>query len=281
MNYNNFDINSVVKQVITEIHLNDYSDEDFIEVFIHKFRPWVKEKHGDDIGGYPMSLIVRTYFEEFCKEFDLYARSYGGPAAKMSSAGKEMVEKGLHKLPSLAKKDKFTEKFKKGIQILVKNLDLPNFITVKFEEERPYMVYGSVDVDFNKFVNSNITTEEYRAINKISSTLRDNFENFLGVSYGNPSHGFLDFRFSNSPNMIGEEEWIKKVLNKVIKKEIKQIPGGSRIHSIRYERNNFNIRLKLVFQSSCGWSTQRDVTDKARELVRNLGYSPEIIRVDN
>jgi hypothetical protein len=277
----NYDINNIVKQVITEIHLNDYSDEDFIEVFINKFRPWVKKKHGDDIGGYPMSLIIKTYFEEFCKEFDLNTRSYGGPSAKMSSAGRDIVEKGLHKLPSLGKKEQFTEKYKKGIEILVRNLDLPDFITIKFEEERPYLVYGSIDVDFDKFINSDISLETYRTVNQIGSILRNNFEHFLGASYGNPSHGFLDFRFSSSPNMIGEESWIKTVLNKVIKKEIKKIPGGSQIHSIKYERNSFTIRLKLVFKSSCGWSTQREVTDKARTLVRELGYSPEILKVDN
>lgn len=279
MNSNDLNINLLVERIITEINLNDYSDEDFIEVFFTKFRPWVKQNHGDEVGAYPMSLLVKTYLDEFCDKLGIRARGYGGTAQRMAYAGREMVEKNLHKLPSLGKKEKFTEKYKKGIELLVKNLDLPSFVKLQFEEDRPYEVYCKVIVDFDEFIKSSLDNNEYRNLVSIESQLRKSFENFLGVTFGNPSHGQLKFHCYSDPEMVGEEKWIKTVLNKQIKKEIKQLPNGNGIHSMKYERNKFKIELKLRFSSYVRWENKRNILNAARELVRNLGYSSTIFEL--
>ena len=37
-----------------EIDVSDYNDEDFLEIFVTEFRPWIKKNHGDEVGEYPM-----------------------------------------------------------------------------------------------------------------------------------------------------------------------------------------------------------------------------------
>ena len=44
-----------------------YTSEDFIEVFFNYFRPWIKSNHGDEVGQYPLSYLLKKYYQDFCK----------------------------------------------------------------------------------------------------------------------------------------------------------------------------------------------------------------------
>ena len=50
--------------VLESVNLDDYDNDDFIEVFFRFFRPWVKQKHGDEISEYPMSYLFKKYIDE-------------------------------------------------------------------------------------------------------------------------------------------------------------------------------------------------------------------------
>jgi len=39
------ELEKIVNIVKENININDYSDEDFIEVFFSKFRPWIRKNH--------------------------------------------------------------------------------------------------------------------------------------------------------------------------------------------------------------------------------------------
>lgn len=276
-----YDLFNIVRLVKESNNINDYDESDFVEVFIRLFRPWVKKNHGDEVGEYPMSFLVKKYYEEFAKDFDIDTNRYWGTGtSKLQKIGREIVLKGLYQLPSLEKKDMFTKKYKKGIELLIKNLQLPDFVTVKFEEERPYFVRGYINFDFERLLKSNLDSTESRNLRNIQSEIRKSFENFLGVNYGNPSHGELSLQFG-SDNMVGEDEWLKKELNKKIKAEIKQLPGGSSIHRIKYERNGLNSSIKLIFKSDSRWNTQREIKDNVKALLRNMGYNTNMLEVDS
>ena len=53
-----------VSMLIEQVNLEGYTDEDFIEVFVNLFRPWVKSNHGDEVGQHPMSYLVKKYIDE-------------------------------------------------------------------------------------------------------------------------------------------------------------------------------------------------------------------------
>ena len=49
------------KIIYENVNLRDYYTEDFVEVFYEKFRPWIRINHGDEVGKYPMSFLIKKY----------------------------------------------------------------------------------------------------------------------------------------------------------------------------------------------------------------------------
>ena len=122
--------------------LNEYDDEDFIEVFFEYFRPWVKSTHGEDVGRYPMSYLLKKYFVEFCKYvgLDVDDDDEYWAERQLVEIGKAFVEKRQHKLPNLRPSVKFTERYSKPINYIIKSLKMPSWMTFNFKETTPYKV---------------------------------------------------------------------------------------------------------------------------------------------
>jgi hypothetical protein len=55
----------VINRIVESYNDDTYDDEDYVEVFFHYFRPWVKKNHGDEIGEYPLSYLVKKHVAEF------------------------------------------------------------------------------------------------------------------------------------------------------------------------------------------------------------------------
>ena len=107
--------------IFESIDVTQYNDEDFIEVFVMEFRPWIRKNHGDEVGEYPMSLLVKKYINEFANEFGLSSNElrYGNTLNQMRTIGREIAIKGIRQLPSLSKNFMFTEKFKRAIEYFI------------------------------------------------------------------------------------------------------------------------------------------------------------------
>lgn len=274
--------NQYGKIISENVNLNDYHPEDFIEVFYEKFRPWVKLNHGDEIGKYPMSLLIKKHLDDFAKSLDYQDSLYSGYHSAlrlMEKIGKHIVQQG-YSLPTLNKGVYFTEKYKIGIEKLVKSLDLPSFATITFEEESPFNVTVMLNIDFFKYITSDLNTDSQNKLKNCRNKLKDYFENFLGVKIGDPLHGELSLETNYAPNMIGEEEWVKNVLNKKIKKEIKELPDSSILHSVKYNRNNIFVTIKLTYKSSSNWRKLNDFTQSVKNYLSKNGYNLEILRID-
>jgi hypothetical protein len=159
-----------VSMLIERVNLEGYTDEDFIEVFVNLFRPWVKSKHGDEVGQHPMSYLVKKYIDEFITDIkvDVDIRYLTG-LNKFAKIGREIVRGGIYQLPSLNSDKKFTEQYKKHLEFIINYLNLPEYITLKFTEDTPNKVYGEVIVDFQKLIKSqdNPPTIRQISINEI------------------------------------------------------------------------------------------------------------------
>ena len=173
-----------------DLDLSGYSDEDFIEVFVEYFRPWIKKTHGDEVGMYPMSLLVKKYLDDFNNHYELYVGSaYGGILLRMAKSGMALAKKGIKKLPSLNKDFLFTEKFKKVIDHFVSSYNFPDFVKLHLEEKTPFNIRAYLTMDF-------VPTMKYDgSLNKISGFNQEFInliKNYLGFEIGSTAHGKLN-----------------------------------------------------------------------------------------
>ena len=270
-----------VSMLIEQVNLEGYTDEDFIEVFVNLFRPWVKSNHGDEVGQHPMSYLVKKYIDEFITDIkvDVDIRYISG-LNKFVKIGREIVRGGIYQLPSLNSDKKFTEQYKKHLEFIISALNLPQYINLKFTEDSPNKVYGEAIVDFQKLLKSQ---DNPPTIRQIAINLTKYFEDYLGIEYGSPVHGKLDFYLNSTPTYVGLNEWTKNEFNKNIKKEIKNLPSAERnISSLKLILDNHSrlkAEIKIGWKRDSRWSEHNKIKEEVRNLLKTMGYNPEILEV--
>ena len=228
----------VINRIVESYGDDVYNEEDYVEVFLNYFRPWVKKNHGDEIGEYPLSYLVKKYISEFASDNGMHPDNvifgYRNNLTNAAHVGKKLVQQGKHKLPTLRSQEKFTEKYKKPLEFFLSDLNLPDFIKVEFIEATPYKVYMKVDVDWEGLIKYQGDTVP--KFDLIFREMKKRIEDFLGVEIGNPTYGQLSFDMNKQ--YVGVDEWVKKTLNKEIKKKIKDLPNARILHAIRFEARN-------------------------------------------
>jgi len=267
---------SIVKEAI-----NDYADEDYLEAFLITFRQWITEKLGDESKKYPLSLLLNKYgseFEDAIGVKDSYY-AYDDDATyspyRLKRVARDLVKKGKYVLPNLRVEEKFTEKYKKVISHFLRQIEIPDYVTVKFTEDKPNEVTIWADVDFPTMIKQ----PNYKnvSISNIERKLREYLESYAGVEFGNSVYGKVHMSMGKL-NFVGLDEWVKNVLNKKIKKDIKAI-APNLIHAIRFEAYGGKATLKIIFKDS-GWGRRNDAIKKMREYVQSEGYSPDVLVVE-
>lgn len=276
------DLEKVVRTVLENFNPKEYEDEDFVEVFVNYFRPWVKKKHGDELGQYPLSLLIKNHMEEFTKDYgvDDVIKGYYGAYRTMVNVGKELAQKGVHKMPSLKNEGLFLEKYKKAITFFTDRLDLPEWITLKLTEDSPYVVNGFFIVDFDKSIRDK-SEKNYRA-SDLAVEFINTLTNFLGIETGSVTHGKLDLNINGGFDYQGVDDWVKQTLNKEIKKKIRALPNSHVLHSVKFNTSTNNVGglINLTFKSSA-WRHTSTFTEEVRELLESLGYNTERLRVQH
>ena len=268
----------VINRIVESYSDDVYNDEDYVEVFFHYFRPWVKKNHGDEIGEYPLSYLVKKYIGEFALDNginpDNNIFSYKNNLANAANVGKNLVKQGKHKLPSLRSQEKFTEKYKKPLEFFISELNLPDYIKFDLIEENPYNILVVFDVNWEGLI-------KYQGTEKIKpdavvKELTQRISDFLGIEIGNPTYGQLSLKLKK--DYVGIDEWIKKTLNKEIKKKFRELPNSRILHAVKFETKSYELggELKLSFKS---WNGRNDFIKNAKELLQSMGYNTNILNV--
>ena len=272
-------VKTIVEQVNQDLRL--YDDNDFIDVFVSLFRNWLGNKLGEDAKKYPFSYLLNKFGQEFLEqtfgdEYEKYFRddrnvTIGGRHA-MANVGKYLVQVGAHTLPSLRQEKKFTERIgKRIIDNLIEMLKLPSYAKLILVEDEPNDIDAILYIDYPTFLKSEEPSISSYS-NPILSKLKSLFANTLGVEFGNPVHGKIKLNFNIK--LKNEDEWVKKVLNKEIKKHIKQMPDGDYVHSIRFEPKTDKAIIKIVYkESSYRRMNQHDFRKKVSDYLKGLGYT--------
>jgi hypothetical protein len=97
----------------------------------------------------------------------------------------------------------------------------------------------------------------------------------MGFELGSPAHGKLEFQFGGGVRFLGVEEWVKNVLNKKIKKEIKTLPNRSSLHSMKFTTNTSSIRgeITLIYVRHTWYSNQENFKSEFQNYLKSLGYN--------
>lgn len=271
------DLVKLLNRIVESYTDDTYNDEDYVEVFLQYFRPWIKANHGDEIGEYPLSYLTKKYMSEFAEDNGLVPDSviygYKGTLGNAANIGKNLVKQGKHKMPSLRPQEKFTEKFKKGLEFFVNELNLPEFMELIFVEKTPYKVFVTLKVGWEGLIK--YQGEKIFKPEDIKVGLQKRIKDFLGVEIGNPTHGQLEFNFNRE--YIDVDDWVKKSLNKEIKKKIRELPSARVLHAIKFETMNHNLGGELKF-SFKNWNGRNNFMKEVKELLQSMGYNPNILK---
>jgi hypothetical protein len=274
---------NLIGRIVEDVDISNYSEEDFIGAFISVFKPWVIKNHGEELSDYPLSYLSKKYSNEFM-DFINYPsgeRSYRNSALAI---GRHILQKELHSYKNLKQTTKFTEKFKAPMDALIKSLNLPDYLSLEIGEYEPYEVYAKINVDFPKLIKSGVNPNEVPRPTEYLEKLKKNVISFLGPKIGNAKFGELEFSNVVPTNNKTVDEWVKKVLNKEIKKKIKELPQAKEnLHSIKFEPNlrNLNGEITLTFkQNRYGSNFNRnEFVVAVKKLLSDMGYSKNILRV--
>jgi len=275
-------LKTIVEQVETD--LNQYDDNDFFDAFVYVFRKWAANKLGEEYEKYPFSYLLKTYGQEFLNQIfgDKYNKYFSSDEVSLyrqmiPRIGKYLVQSGIHSLPSLRNQSKFTKKYAKHISALLEiYLSEFDFVRTEIKEDKPYDVDVYFYVDYPSYLKS-----KSRTLNSynIERELRDLFEQHLGVEFGNPVHGKVNLKIHIIKE--NEESWIKNVLNKEIKKHIREMEGGRYVHSIRFEPKDNGATMKIIYKDY-GYNNlfkPFEFRNRVRQYIQDLGYDK--ISVEN
>jgi len=276
-----FEIKKTIRTILenmgdsNNVDLSEYTDEDFLEVFFEKFRPWIKMTHGDEASTMPMSYLIPKYIKEFGQLYSA-REAYGSTVRKAVSIGQAIVEKGERQLTSLRPQYNFLEKYAKPLKFFMDELNLPDFIQIKLTEPKPYYVKMDVIVDFEELLKYD---GDVPSLDFINGKFRNFLTNYLGIDFGKSSHGGLNFAFPTAVFNKYEERWVKDDLNKIIKKEIKKLPSASSLRGIKFIPNHSLGSSQLQMLRNSGSYRLGNVKTEIENLLSSLGYSGKYLRV--
>jgi hypothetical protein len=276
-----FEIKKTIRTILENIEnsnnvdLSEYTDEDFLEVFFEKFRPWVRATHGEEAATMPMSYLAKKYIKEFG---ELYSQreAWGGITRKAIHIGQKIVEKGERQLTSLRPQHNFLEKYAKPIKFFMEELNLPDFVEIKFSEPKPYFVKMDVIVDFEELLKYG---GDLPSVGQISSNFKAFLTTYMGIDLGKATHGGLNLETPTSAINKYEERWVKDDLNKIIKKEIKKLPSASSLRGIKFIPNDKLGSSQLQMLRNSGSYRLLNIKNEIENLLLSLGYNRKYLIV--
>lgn len=272
---------NMVKTIVEQVNqdLSQYDENDFTDVFIFLFRNWAGNKLGEEVKKYPFSFLLKKFGQEFLEQtfgdkFNKYFRDNRNIVVNrftISDIGRKLVEFGAHTLPSLRQEKKFTEQYGKHIARLLKILELPSSVRLELIEDEPYEIEAILYIDYPNYLKSEEPSISIYS-NPIETKFKSILEDYLGVEFGSTAHGKIKLNFITK--LENEDEWVKKVLNKEIKKHIKEMPDGKYVHSIRFEPKIDKGYIRIVYkEGSSRHMHQYEFRNKVREYIKGLGYT--------
>ena len=258
------------------VDLSGYDSSDFMEVFFMYFRNWVKQKHGDEVGMYPASILIRKYLEDFGTDMGFKPYNYGTTERKVIDAGKELVKLGKHQLTSLRSNRKFIDQHKRALDTFFKTIKIPSFVKLEFKEETPYDLTLVTKVDLQSMIKNFDYENPPSEVDKPRRKLREFISNVMGIEYGNPVAGQLSLsdyvRRDENPELDKELRRVKKEIKKGHENDVR---------AFKVEYNDSSITIKVLFGKYTRWNRKSDIMESMRKKIEEMGYNTKVLKLDS
>ena len=166
-------------------------------------------------------------------------------------------------------------------KFFIDELNIPQYAKLTFVEEKPNEVDGRLKIDWNEMLKSESSPiSPYHLERKLTNKIKD----FLGLNLGNIHHGELDFRIRREIDYDGLDLWKKNILNKVVKKRIKQeIPLADKIQKIVFKLEDSSepkATLHLYFNDyRINYQDKVKVRDAIIQLLQGMCYNTNTLKV--
>lgn len=279
----------MIKTILEQVSLLDYTHEDFIDTFFLTFRKWLSEKKGDEVLKYPISFLLKKYLREFVTDLKIDVSDlindddswawFHTNSHNLMRIGKKIIEQKIYQIPSQYKQESFLQRYQKALDLFIKNSNIPSYVQLEIEEPEPYKVRAKLNVDFDSMMNS---SEQLKIRpSELENKLEEFFQTYLGLELGSRAHGFLDFELEREFNFKGVDLWVKNVLNKKIKKDLKELLPKGIIKGFRFQKEGLHYYLRPIYSQFLMWNKKQEIKKIIMDYLESEGHKSNLkIKLD-
>lgn len=264
-----------------EIDLSHLTNEDYEDYWNQFLRFYADETGKKFSKKLPISYLDKVLRDEIIEKYELDTSRYS--SRKIIPLTKQLIQKGAIEFETFRPEEKFTEKFANPLSKIISRIKINPKYKITIGEEKPNEVYVRVIIDTEDWLK--LSNEEKRQANNFQTELKTNIQKFLGVEFGSPAHGKLNI-FGYGTNIMNVDEWIKNVMNKKIKKEIKESIFNEYIQRISIKINDYDNKLKISIISprhrrmSRYWDIRIQFEKFMKDLFEKYGYNKDSFELD-
>jgi len=263
-----------------------FSKLDYVHAFIKVFKNWIETTKQINFADFPFSYLLGKYGREFAIEHKLIEvededdddddEEYRYDVRTLERWGRDLMRLGLIKYPSLREQGTFMGRFGKAMERFTAMKKYPNYMKVEISEPKNFVLQPKVSID----MEAGLKSDYPRSFSKydFNRELEEYVKNILGIEIGSPAMGRVRFEYPIVDT--NKDTFVKEVVNKVIKKEIRKLPDAKHLQSIRLEFSDQpSMTLKLIFKGYPKYTERQSVRDGAREILRNMGFADNKVKV--
>jgi len=258
-----------------ELDIYQLTNADLEDYWYQFLRFYAKETGKNLSSKIPISYLDKVLKNEIVEKYELEVTRY--TSMSPSSLATRLINIGAIEFETFRPEEKFTEKYEKALSKIIPKININPKYNVRLSEEQPNEIRLDIGIDIEDWLK--LSTKDKIEANNFDAKLRTNILKLLGVEFGSPAHGKLQINHYGT-NIKGIDEWITKVMNKKIKKEIKSSDFGKSIQrmSIKVDRDKLSISIVQPRWGGFGYGERRTNFEKfVEDLFEKYGYNKESV----
>jgi hypothetical protein len=262
-----------------EFDISQLTQNDLEDYWYQFLRFYAKETGKNFSSKAPISYLDKVLRDEIVEKYNLVVEKY--TSRPISSLVKQLINKGAIEFETFRPEEKFTEKYANPLSKIISRIKINPKYKITIGEEKPNEVYVRVNIDVDDWLK--LSNEEKRQANEFQANLRINIQKFLGVEFGSPAHGKLNMN-GYGTNVMNGDEWITNVMNKKIKKEIKESIFNEYIQRMSIKITNDKLKISIISprnrRMNRYWEVRTQFEKFMKDLFEKYGYNKDSFELD-